>query len=75
MIIRLSPTELEIYNEAAERTINYVNDWVLNQLYDEVYDIIADYDFKRESDIPPGSRSVDAAVDRIYHNLRENFEL
>lgn len=74
MGMRLNEDELEIYSIAEQKTVDYINDWVENHLYDELYEIIVDYPFKNEFNIPPGSRSVDAAVDRIYYHLKNKFQ-
>ena len=74
MGVTLNDWELELYNIIEAQVEKYINDFVETTMYDMIYDEIVDYPFKNEYDIPPGSRSVDAAVDRIYYHLKNKFE-
>lgn len=74
MGVILNKMELEVYGILESKVEKYINDFVETEMYDLIYDEVADYPFENELDIPPGSRSVDAAVDRIYYHLKNKFK-
>lgn len=74
MGVTLSEMELEVYSIVEAQVEKYINDFVETEMHDLIYDQVADYPFENELDIPPGSRSVDAAVDRIYYHLKNKFK-
>lgn len=73
MAIRLNEDELSIYIKAEKRIVSLVNDFIDAHLDDIVYEELADHPWVNESDMPPGSTGVDAAADRIMHNLRNTL--
>ena len=74
MGVSLSDWELEVYSTIESQVEKYINDFLETTMYDMIYDEAADYPFPNELDIPPGSRSLDAAVDRIHYHLSKKFK-
>lgn len=74
MGVTLNQWELDIYNTIEAQVEKYINDFVETTMYDMIYDETADYPFPSEADIPPGSRAVDAAVERIHYHLSKKFK-
>ena len=74
MGVTLNEMELEVYSIVEAQVEKYINDFVETTMYDLLYDQVAEYPFENELDMPPGSRSVDAAVDRIHYHLKNKFK-
>jgi hypothetical protein len=74
MSVTLNEMELEVYSIVEAKVEKYINDFLETTMYDLLYDQVAEYPFESELDIPPGSRSVDAAVDRIHYHLKNKFK-
>lgn len=74
MGVTLNKMELEVYSIVEAQVETYINDFIETTMYDLLYEQVADYPFENELDIAPGSRSVDAAVDRIHYHLKNKFK-
>ena len=73
MTIRLNEDELSVYIKAEKRIVSLINDFIDANIDDIVYDELVDHPWVNESLMPPGSTGVDAAADRIIHNLRNTL--
>ena len=75
MGVTLNEMELEVYHICEAQIEKYINDFIETTVWDMIADEVCDYPFKSELDIPPGSRSVDAAIERIHYHLSKKFTL
>ena len=73
MVRLLNEDELEIYLQAEKSIRSLLEDFITDKGYDIVWEIIAEHPYKSEANMPPGSSSLDASVDRIVHNLKTTF--
>ena len=73
MTIKLNEDELDIYVKCEKSLAGLLNDLFNDKAYDLVYDTLIDHPWVNESDMPPGSQGIDAAADRIVHNLKQKF--
>jgi len=74
MGVTLNDWELEVYHLCEDKIEKYINDFMETTAWDMVSDEVCDYPFKNEYDIPPGSRSIDGAIDRIHYHLAKKFK-
>lgn len=75
MGVTLNDMELEVYYICEDKIEKYINDFIETAAWDMVADEVCDYSFANELDIPPGSRSVDAVIDRIHYHLTKKFKV
>lgn len=73
MLSRLTEDELHVYYKVEKQLREHFNTYFVNEVSDMVYDILVDENWEQEFNVPPGSQSIDAAADRIIHNLRNKF--
>ena len=74
MGVTLNEWELEVYHKCETQIEKYINDFLETTVFDMISDEVVDYPFANELDIPPGSRSIDAAIDRIHYHLTRKFK-